>query len=386
MTNLNALIGADSSLSRTLANLRGHHREAQRRSAAPSACCSATRRDAQRIVTTLERTNALLARLDGLAGQGRQRRCSAHDGVMPEVARHHRAAEGAARLDARASLKKVDAILDDAQAIARQRRERHRRPRRAARRSRGQPAQGRTAGQRDQPQVAVRARDGDQAAMTRRLHPLALAACCAGAAAARLREQPAHARLAAQRAGRARARPAARTSRGDTAIAEARVRPRARRDRAHRPRRPAGARRADALRRARRRAWRSSPARRSTRCAPTRRPPSSPTPPTWPGAARRPTCRSCRRTTVPWPRRAPPTRRPCRRCSRCPIALSRQIGAAVLLRDRARQPGGHRAGDRHRVGARLAPPAAGVADAAGATRRRPRATPPQPTRCAGASR
>jgi phospholipid/cholesterol/gamma-HCH transport system substrate-binding protein len=73
-------------------------------------------RDAKKILATLDRTNALLARIDGMAGKADTQVFGA-GGVMPEV-RDTVVQLKALLGDTRASLKKVDAILDDAQAIA----------------------------------------------------------------------------------------------------------------------------------------------------------------------------------------------------------------------------------------------------------------------------
>ncbi len=72
--------------------------------------------DARKLLTTLDRTNSLLARLDGLAARADAQVFGAQ-GVMPEV-RATVAQLNAMLSDARASLKKVDAVLVDAQAIA----------------------------------------------------------------------------------------------------------------------------------------------------------------------------------------------------------------------------------------------------------------------------
>jgi phospholipid/cholesterol/gamma-HCH transport system substrate-binding protein len=115
VTNLSALTSEGSELAQTLANLN-----------AASARLNGQRgvlgmlfgneRDAQRVVTTLDRTNALLARLDGMTAKA-DTQLFGERGVLP-VAR-----ETIVRLrglldETGASLKKVDAILVDAQAIA----------------------------------------------------------------------------------------------------------------------------------------------------------------------------------------------------------------------------------------------------------------------------
>jgi phospholipid/cholesterol/gamma-HCH transport system substrate-binding protein len=69
----------------------------------------------RRVATTLDRTNALLARLDGLAAQT-DRQMFGAAGVVPEVRATVVELRGLLG-DARASLQKVDAVLVEAQAI-----------------------------------------------------------------------------------------------------------------------------------------------------------------------------------------------------------------------------------------------------------------------------
>ena len=115
VNNLNTLVGADSPLARTLANLEATSEKLNSQRGALGVLFG-NERDAQRIVTTVERANALLARLDGMAVKADTQVFGA-GGVMPEVR------DAIVQLktllgSASASLKKVDAILDDAQAIA----------------------------------------------------------------------------------------------------------------------------------------------------------------------------------------------------------------------------------------------------------------------------
>ena len=73
-------------------------------------------RDAQRLVTTIDRTNALLARLDGMTVKA-DTQLFGERGVLPEVRDTVQQLRGL--LDQTgASLKKVDSILADAQTIA----------------------------------------------------------------------------------------------------------------------------------------------------------------------------------------------------------------------------------------------------------------------------
>jgi phospholipid/cholesterol/gamma-HCH transport system substrate-binding protein len=115
VTNLSALTAENSELAQTLANLN-----------AASARLNGQRgvlgmlfgneRDAQRLVTTIDRTNALLARLDGMTGKA-DTQLFGERGVLPEVRATVVQLRGLLD-EAGASLKKVDAILADAQAIA----------------------------------------------------------------------------------------------------------------------------------------------------------------------------------------------------------------------------------------------------------------------------
>ena len=115
VTNLTALTNENSELAQTLANLN-----------AASARLNGQRgvlgmlfgneRDAQRVVTTLERTNALLARLDGMSAKA-DTQLFGERGVLPEARETIVQLRGLLN-ETGASLKKVDAILNDAQAIA----------------------------------------------------------------------------------------------------------------------------------------------------------------------------------------------------------------------------------------------------------------------------
>jgi phospholipid/cholesterol/gamma-HCH transport system substrate-binding protein len=113
--NLTQLTSADSALAATLGNVQS----ATERIKGPRGALGVlfgNDADAQKLVVTLDRTNALLARIDGLAAKADQQVFGA-EGLMPE-ARAAIVQLNAALLEARESLKKVDAILVDAQAIA----------------------------------------------------------------------------------------------------------------------------------------------------------------------------------------------------------------------------------------------------------------------------
>jgi len=115
LVNLTTLTAENSALAQTLANLN-----------AASARLNGQRgvlgmlfgneRDAQRVVTTLERTNALLARLDGLTVKA-DTQLFGERGVLPEVREAVVQLRGLLN-ETSGSLKKVDAILADAQTIA----------------------------------------------------------------------------------------------------------------------------------------------------------------------------------------------------------------------------------------------------------------------------
>jgi len=113
--NLTQLTNSDSALAATL----GHVQSATEKITGPRGALGVlfgNEADAQKLVVTLDRTNALLARLDGLAAKADQQVFGA-EGLMPE-ARAAVVQLNAALLEARESLKKIDAILVDAQAIA----------------------------------------------------------------------------------------------------------------------------------------------------------------------------------------------------------------------------------------------------------------------------
>jgi phospholipid/cholesterol/gamma-HCH transport system substrate-binding protein len=115
VTNLSALTAENSELAQTLANLN-----------AASARLNGQRgvlgmlfgneRDAQRVVGTLERTNALLARLDGMTAKA-DTQLFGERGVLPEVRETVLQLRGLLN-ETGARLRQVDAILSDAQAIA----------------------------------------------------------------------------------------------------------------------------------------------------------------------------------------------------------------------------------------------------------------------------
>lgn len=115
LANLQAMTAADSPLNASLANVQG----VTDRLKGPQGALGmllGNEGDARKLVTTLDRTNALLARLDGLAAKA-DKQVFGEAGVMPETRATVVQLNGLLA-DARGSLKKVDAVLQEAQAIA----------------------------------------------------------------------------------------------------------------------------------------------------------------------------------------------------------------------------------------------------------------------------
>ncbi len=115
LRNLTRLTGQDSALAASLE----HVKDASGRLAGPHGALGAlfgNEADARRLLATIDRTNALLARLDALTGQAQQQVFGA-DGVVPEL-RASLAQVSALLEHTRDSLQRVDAILADAQAVA----------------------------------------------------------------------------------------------------------------------------------------------------------------------------------------------------------------------------------------------------------------------------
>ena len=115
--NLNALTAQDAALGTSL----GQVQELAARLNGPGGALGVlmgNEADARKIITTLERTNTLLARLDGLAKQADRQVFGENgkDALVPDL----RASVGqlnALLAETRNSLKKVDAVLVEAQAI-----------------------------------------------------------------------------------------------------------------------------------------------------------------------------------------------------------------------------------------------------------------------------
>ena len=113
--NLTQLTSADSALAGALGNIESATEKIKGPRGALGVLFG-NEADAQKLVVALDRTNTLLARIDGLAAKADQQVFGA-DGLMPE-ARAAVVQLNSALLEARESLKKIDAILVDAQAIA----------------------------------------------------------------------------------------------------------------------------------------------------------------------------------------------------------------------------------------------------------------------------
>ena len=115
--NLNALTAQDAALGSSLTNVQALTQRLNSPGGALGVLMG-NEADARKIITTLERTNTLLARLDGLAKQADRQVFGENgkDALVPDL----RASVGqlnALLAETRNSLKKVDAVLVEAQAI-----------------------------------------------------------------------------------------------------------------------------------------------------------------------------------------------------------------------------------------------------------------------------
>ena len=115
--NLNALTAQDAALGSSLTNVQALTQRLNGPGGALGVLMG-NEADARKIITTLERTNTLLARLDGLAKQADRQVFGENgkDALVPDL----RASVGqlnAMLAETRNSLKKVDAVLVEAQAI-----------------------------------------------------------------------------------------------------------------------------------------------------------------------------------------------------------------------------------------------------------------------------
>ena len=114
LSNLNAISAEGSSINESLANLKGFTAKLNAPGGAMGALLGG---DAQagKLLAALDRTNTLLARLDGLAAKA-DTQVFGNDGVMRD-ARQTIQQLNTMLGDARASLKKVDAVLEEAKAV-----------------------------------------------------------------------------------------------------------------------------------------------------------------------------------------------------------------------------------------------------------------------------
>jgi phospholipid/cholesterol/gamma-HCH transport system substrate-binding protein len=112
--NLNALTGQDSALGASMANVQVLT-ERLKNPGGVLQVLMGSEADAKKLVVTLDRTNALLARIDGMAAKA-DTQVFGPSGVMPEVRATVVQLNGLLA-DTRGSLKKVDAVLAEAQAI-----------------------------------------------------------------------------------------------------------------------------------------------------------------------------------------------------------------------------------------------------------------------------
>jgi phospholipid/cholesterol/gamma-HCH transport system substrate-binding protein len=114
LQNLSAMTASESSLNASLANVQGFTDKLKGPGGAMGALVGSDA-DAKKLITALDRTNTLLARLDGLAAKA-DTQVFGNDGLVRD-ARTTVTQLNAMLLDARASLKQVDAVLAEAKAV-----------------------------------------------------------------------------------------------------------------------------------------------------------------------------------------------------------------------------------------------------------------------------
>ncbi|MBL0122396.1 MAG: mammalian cell entry protein [Betaproteobacteria bacterium] len=114
LQNLNAMTADGSSINESLANVKTFTEKLNGRGGAMGALLGGDA-EAAKLRTTLDRTNTLLARLDGLAAKADTQVFGA-DGMMRD-AQSTVQQLNAMLVEARASLKRVDALLDDAKVV-----------------------------------------------------------------------------------------------------------------------------------------------------------------------------------------------------------------------------------------------------------------------------
>lgn len=114
LTNLNALTAQDSALGASMANVQVLTDRLKNPGGVLNVLMG-SETDAKKIAATLDRTNALLARIDTMAAKA-DTQVFGPSGVMPEVRATVVQLNGLLA-DTRSSLKKVDAVLAEAQAV-----------------------------------------------------------------------------------------------------------------------------------------------------------------------------------------------------------------------------------------------------------------------------
>lgn len=112
--NFNTLTAQDSALRASMANVQVLTERLKGPGGALNVLMG-NEADAKKIAVTLDRTNALLARIDGMAAKA-DKQVFGQDGVLPEVRATVVQLNGLLA-DTRASLKKVDGVLAEAQAV-----------------------------------------------------------------------------------------------------------------------------------------------------------------------------------------------------------------------------------------------------------------------------
>jgi phospholipid/cholesterol/gamma-HCH transport system substrate-binding protein len=114
LQNLSAMTASESAMNASLANLQGFTDKLKGPGGAMGALVGSDA-DAKKLITALDRTNTLLARLDGLAAKA-DAQVFGSDGLVRDA--HTTVTQlNAMLLDARASLQQVDAVLKEAKAV-----------------------------------------------------------------------------------------------------------------------------------------------------------------------------------------------------------------------------------------------------------------------------
>ena len=114
LQNLNAISAAGSVVNESLANVKAFTEKLNGQGGVMSALLGGDA-EAKKLLTALDRTNTLLARLDGLASKA-DTQVFGNDGLVRD-AKTTVTQLNAILLDARASLKQVDAVLKEAKAV-----------------------------------------------------------------------------------------------------------------------------------------------------------------------------------------------------------------------------------------------------------------------------